>query len=628
MERDRRQQVLDGEQRQQKDRLEQEELVRIRAARALAAEQGDAACVIQARRRGVEARENLDTRKLANSRSSQLEAEATARGEASAAPRNAAAILLQAHGRGLIARAELQVRRREMGLSCTSPRPDGKREKLRTPPARPPPEARPAPAPAAAETPERSGPTSRAVEDMKEEEEMRARPSPEDRIKERQAKEAKEKNPLKGFDIDEDSDLSVSDQLKEGLSKSSVRVIELFKEWDTDGNGKVSKKEFGKAMRLLGFNVPASDINALFDEWDPDGSGVLSMEELAKELKGQSKSQVAEAQAEAAKAGDRLKERAAKEAKDKMLLKGFDIDEDSDLSVADQLKEGLMKSGLRVIELFKEWDTDGDGIVSKEEFRKAMGLLGFSASTEDIDALFDSWDPDGSGMLSMDELAKELKVKRPSGPSAEQVAEQKAMADKVAARRKVAKDKKPPLTAAEAEAEAEKKKKQARLKETQWKKAKDKMLLKGFDVDEDSELSVADQLKEGLSKSSVRVIELFKEWDTDGDNKVSKKEFRKAMGLLGFSVPTKDIDALFDSWDPDGSGELTLAELAKELKQVKTTRIAKRQNPRTSKERLKTPGSRGSRRNSKESIAPAAMAVSAMGAFAAGGKARKASAEA
>ena len=49
----------------------------------------------------------------------------------------------------------------------------------------------------------------------------------------------------------------------------------------------------------------------------------------------------------------------------------------------------------------------------------------------------------------------------------------------------------------------------------------------------------------------------------DGDGTVSKKEFRKAMPMLGLQVSKRDIDALFDSWDPDGSGQLELGELNK-----------------------------------------------------------------
>ena len=114
---------------------------------------------------------------------------------------------------------------------------------------------------------------------------------------------------LQGMDIDEDSDKTVGEQLREALSKAAVRVIDLFREWDEvvlctsnpiphqpahagvarrqDGNGKVSKAEFHKAMGYLQFNAPAEAIDELFDSWDPDGSGMLELKELTRVLKGQ-----------------------------------------------------------------------------------------------------------------------------------------------------------------------------------------------------------------------------------------------------------------------------------------------------------------------------------------------------
>ena len=91
-------------------------------------------------------------------------------------------------------------------------------------------------------------------------------------------------------------------------------------------------------------------------------------------------------------------------------------------------------------------------------------------------------------------------------------------------------------------------------------------MLRGFDIDEDSEQSIAEQLRGALSATGARVIDLFREWDTDGDGKISKKEFRKAMPMLGFDVPVADIDKLFDANDPDGSGEMDFKELKQMLK--------------------------------------------------------------
>ena len=61
----------------------------------------------------------------------------------------------------------------------------------------------------------------------------------------------------------------------------------------------------------------------------------------------------------------------------------------------------------RVIDFFRLMDKNGDGAVTKHEFRAGLGLLGIEesqASMEAIDALFDSFDMDGSGELTFNEL--------------------------------------------------------------------------------------------------------------------------------------------------------------------------------------------------------------------------------
>ena len=68
------------------------------------------------------------------------------------------------------------------------------------------------------------------------------------------------------------------------------------------------------------------------------------------------------------------------------------------------LKQALVESAARVIDLFREWDSDGNGKVSRSEFHRAMGELKFDAAAEEVDKLFDSWDPDGSGFLELNEV--------------------------------------------------------------------------------------------------------------------------------------------------------------------------------------------------------------------------------
>ena len=62
--------------------------------------------------------------------------------------------------------------------------------------------------------------------------------------------------------------------LRTALSENAVRVIDLFRDWDVNGDGAVSFKEFVMGVTLLGF--PGDRAAAmLFREWDSDGSGSL-----------------------------------------------------------------------------------------------------------------------------------------------------------------------------------------------------------------------------------------------------------------------------------------------------------------------------------------------------------------
>ena len=78
--------------------------------------------------------------------------------------------------------------------------------------------------------------------------------------------------------------------------------------------------------------------------------------------------------------------------------------------------------------------------------------------------------------------------------------------------------------------------------------------------------NVAVELRDALTKNAKRVVDLFREWDEDGDGTISKKEFRKAIPLIVQDVPKAAVDQLFYDWDPDKSGMISLAELIKKLR--------------------------------------------------------------
>ena len=91
---------------------------------------------------------------------------------------------------------------------------------------------------------------------------------------------------LKGLVVDTSPGAPpIPEQLRVALSKNAARVIDLFREWDEDKDGTVSKKEFRRAMPALGFDIPVKEIDALFDANDPDRSGKMEFKELKQMLK-------------------------------------------------------------------------------------------------------------------------------------------------------------------------------------------------------------------------------------------------------------------------------------------------------------------------------------------------------
>ena len=57
-------------------------------------------------------------------------------------------------------------------------------------------------------------------------------------------------------DLDE-----VDEQISEYLSFRAVRAIELFRQWDDDGSGRIGKKEFRRGMAELGLSVASKQLN-------------------------------------------------------------------------------------------------------------------------------------------------------------------------------------------------------------------------------------------------------------------------------------------------------------------------------------------------------------------------------
>lgn len=82
--------------------------------------------------------------------------------------------------------------------------------------------------------------------------------------------------------------------------------------------------------------------------------------------------------------------------------------------VADQLRAILAEHAYKLstpADLFNAWDDDGEGSVSRKEFRTWWPKIGYDVPPCDLNELFDEFDVDGSGEIDKEEFEKAFHAK-------------------------------------------------------------------------------------------------------------------------------------------------------------------------------------------------------------------------
>ena len=73
-------------------------------------------------------------------------------------------------------------------------------------------------------------------------------------------------------------------KFRELLIANSDRLLRIFKEWDENGDGQISVKEFRRALPMLGIRATRQEVDVLFESFDQDGSGAITFAELSRLL--------------------------------------------------------------------------------------------------------------------------------------------------------------------------------------------------------------------------------------------------------------------------------------------------------------------------------------------------------
>lgn len=428
-------------------------------------------------------------------------------------------------------------------------------------------------------------------------------------------------------------DEQASARVQKRLAKHIKGMHALASMWDLDRDGLVGRRELQRGLLLFGLSLSEADLDILFRLYDKNNDGGIDLVELETAVVSGGLGHIAEEVAQEIEIKSPAR-RTGTKALGKFQLRQVEGGE----SVQEQLRNALTKQAVRVIDLFREWDTSMDGLIQLEEFEKGIERLGYMADPESVAGLFHSWDADGSGAISLFELNKILRrggvIKLRKSLTKEHAQRKKievkrkadALASKIrrSLNRRMSSDLRPSAALNKEQEKLLRKLSQKRDKLiTSLNSTFDGIITKkelaqilpvlGIAADENTICDLFDtmdynssgkvpishlesallwsgnsgssgsgiiklvftddrplheQLRDALAGEANRVIDLFRSWDENNDGFLSREEFRRALPMLGISVPrgVQGIDEMFEAFDGNGNGRITFREFNKLLR--------------------------------------------------------------
>ena len=229
------------------------------------------------------------------------------------------------------------------------------------------------------------------------------------------------KTRFKELDLDGSGKIDMNEyicwSLRDAMIRSAARVLDLFRLWDKDGSGHITKRDFRRGIRALGFDFVADDqpVDTVFDRLDVDGSGTIEYQELYTALhppvappSPAGGAVTVGMGAQGGVATSHAPKLRKPRGKGVVLPTTVRLNANAWSSVQQQIKHALQKHAVRVVDIFRDWDENNDGKVSKHEFARALQALGYEAPRSDVYAVFAEFDADNSGTIEYGELKRQL----------------------------------------------------------------------------------------------------------------------------------------------------------------------------------------------------------------------------
>jgi len=181
---------------------------------------------------------------------------------------------------------------------------------------------------------------------------------------------------------------ATQERLLQDLGERYEDNPQRFVSWTTAHNtdGYITRSDFRKLVKMLQITAEKEEMDHFFDLLDVEDEGKISVKRMEASLRWVGKSRRT------------------------TLVRGKEMVFRSERQLHERVGDAMRANEERVLELFREWDQDDDGVINRSEFRLALPLLGLIiGSREESDRLFDFFDANKDGSISFEEFHQILR---------------------------------------------------------------------------------------------------------------------------------------------------------------------------------------------------------------------------
>lgn len=208
----------------------------------------------------------------------------------------------------------------------------------------------------------------------------------------------KEATELIGLDHLSTCEATMRHRLMERTSSGPYQMRKTFKKFDRDGSGEIDFEEFAQTLHLFGLDFNSLEVMALFGRYDTSANGFINFQEFVNKLMEDDYMEITKGFV-----GDELGDLVGKAAS------GISVaDRSKSIARLNSMRQGkcpnTTKERERVMEIYKNIDTDHSGRIDRSEFEVLCIALGKEFDSIEIERVFNTIDIDNSGEIEIDEF--------------------------------------------------------------------------------------------------------------------------------------------------------------------------------------------------------------------------------